>query len=112
MLKLLWTYDAGEAIESSAAIAGGTVYVGAQSKDLLAIDLATGKLLWKYRATAGIGESSPAIADSIGGAVFPEQLAGCEVDGQQILGLRPDVHRAAGNGGGRFDGFAGIVGPE
>ena len=27
-LKLLWTYDAGEAIESSAAIAGGTVYVG------------------------------------------------------------------------------------
>src|ERR1019366_7832432 len=35
MLKLLWTYDAGEAIESSAAIAGGTVYVGAQSKDLL-----------------------------------------------------------------------------
>src|SRR5271157_343958 len=27
-LKLLWTYDAGESIESSAAISGGTVYVG------------------------------------------------------------------------------------
>ena len=51
VLKLLWTYDAGESIESSAAIAGGTVYVGSQSKDLLAIDLATGKLRWKYRAT-------------------------------------------------------------
>ena len=43
-LKLLWTYDAGESIESSAAIAGGVVYVGAQSKDLIALDLATGKL--------------------------------------------------------------------
>ena len=43
-LKLLWTYDAGESIESSAAIAGGTAYVGSQSKDLLAISLATGKL--------------------------------------------------------------------
>src|SRR5262249_30001540 len=27
-LKLLWTYDAGDLIESSAAIAAGTVYVG------------------------------------------------------------------------------------
>ena len=62
-LKLLWTYDAGESIESSAAIAGGTAYVGSQSKDLLAIDLATGKLRWKYRATDSIGESSPAVAD-------------------------------------------------
>ena len=26
--KLLWTYDAGESIDSSAAIADGTVYVG------------------------------------------------------------------------------------
>jgi len=26
-LKLLWTYEAGEAIESSAAIVGGSVYV-------------------------------------------------------------------------------------
>ena len=38
-LKLLWTYDAGESIESSAAIAGQTVYVGVQSADLVAIDL-------------------------------------------------------------------------
>jgi outer membrane protein assembly factor BamB len=64
-LKLLWTYDAGESIESSAAIAGGTVYVGSQSKDLLALDLATGKLRWKYRATDSIGESSPAVDEGI-----------------------------------------------
>ena len=61
-LKLIWTYDAGESIESSAAIAGGVVYVGSQSKLLLAIDLETGKLRWKYRATDSIGESSPAVA--------------------------------------------------
>ena len=29
-LKLLWTYDAGDAIESSAAIADDVVYVGSQ----------------------------------------------------------------------------------
>jgi len=64
-LKLLWTYDAGDSIESSAAISGGTVYVGSQSKDLLAIDLENGKLRWKYRATDSIGESSPAVHDGI-----------------------------------------------
>ena len=39
-LKLLWSYDAGDVIESSAAIVDGTVYVGAGVGDLLAIDLA------------------------------------------------------------------------
>jgi len=72
-LKLLWTYDAGELIESSAAIFGGTVYVGSRSKELLAIDLQTGKLRWKYRATDEIGESSPAVAE---GAVYVGDLAG------------------------------------
>ena len=42
-----------------------TVYVGSQSKDLLAIDLETGKLRWKYRATDSIGESSPAVYEGI-----------------------------------------------
>src|SRR5690348_11399657 len=37
-LKPLWTYEAGDSIESSAAIADGTVYVGSQSSDLLAVD--------------------------------------------------------------------------
>ena len=72
-LKLLWTYDADESIESSAAVAGGTVYVGSQSKDLLAIDLATGKLRWKYRARDSIGESSPAVYEGI---VYVGDLAG------------------------------------
>src|SRR5262245_1865274 len=47
-LKLRWTYDAPEGIESSAAIADGVVYIGASNGDLLAIDLESGKLRWKY----------------------------------------------------------------
>jgi outer membrane protein assembly factor BamB len=72
-LKLLWSYDAGDVIESSAAIVDGTVYVGAGGGDLLAIDLATGKLKWKYQIGEPIGESSPAVW---GGLVFIGDLAG------------------------------------
>src|SRR6266545_7735490 len=39
-LKLKWTYEAGESIESSAAIADGAVFVGSSKGELLAIDLA------------------------------------------------------------------------
>jgi outer membrane protein assembly factor BamB len=37
--KIRWTYDAGAAVESSAAIAGDTAYVGVSTGELLAIDL-------------------------------------------------------------------------
>ena len=67
-LRVLWTYEAGEAIESSAAIADGVVYVGAQPGELHAVNLADGKPRWKYKASVeGIGESSPAVA---GGLVY------------------------------------------
>jgi hypothetical protein len=73
-LKELWTYDAGDAIESSAAIADGVVYVGSQPGFLHAINLADGKLKWKYKATEdGLGESSPAVA---GGLVYIGDLSG------------------------------------
>jgi outer membrane protein assembly factor BamB len=72
-LKLLWTYDAGEGIQSSAAIAGGAVYVGVESADLLAVDLATGKLRWKYHGQDGIDESSPLVHD---GVVYVGDIAG------------------------------------
>ena len=72
-LKLLWTYEAGDGIQSSAAIADGTVYVGVESADLLAIDLATGKLRWKYHAADGIDESSPLVHD---GVVYVGDIAG------------------------------------
>src|SRR5262245_65174951 len=65
-LRVMWTYDAGEAIESSAAIDGGVVYVGTGAGELLALDLDTGKPRWNYKA-AEIAESSPAVA---GGLVY------------------------------------------
>src|SRR3989442_4864036 len=74
-LKLRWTYEAGESIESSAAIVDGAVYVGSSKGELLAIDLETGKLRWKYATgEAGfIGESSPAVSAD---AVVIRDLAG------------------------------------
>jgi outer membrane protein assembly factor BamB len=72
-LKLLWTYEAGDSIESSAAIVDGTVYVGSEASDLVALDLENGKLRWKYHVTDGIGESSPAVHDGI---VYVGDLSG------------------------------------
>lgn len=73
-LKVLWSYNAGESVESSAAIAGGTVYVGAQPGVLVALDLASGKAKWQYTVSdAGLGESSPAVR---GDVVFVGDLGG------------------------------------
>jgi len=73
-LKLLWTYEAGDSIESSAAIVDGVVYVGSQTGDLHAVNLSDGSLKWKYRASPdGIGESSPAVA---GGLVYIGDITG------------------------------------
>lgn len=71
--RVLWTYEAGEAVESSAAIVNGVVYVGVGSGEVVALDLQTGKLRWKYKAGTAIGESSPAVA---GGAVYIGDLDG------------------------------------
>jgi len=72
-LKLLWTYEAGESIESSAAIVGGTVFVGSQKGELAAVNLENGAVYWKYQTGAPIGESSPAYSN---GMVFIGDLGG------------------------------------
>ena len=72
-LKVAWTLEAGEPIESSAAIADGTVYVGSQGGELLAVDLKTGALRWKYKTNEAIGESSPCVANGI---VYVGDLSG------------------------------------
>ncbi len=72
-LRVLWTFEAGEAVESSAAIAEGAVFVGTRA-GLVALDLATGKPRWTYKAgSLGIGESSPAVAE---GTVYVGDLDG------------------------------------
>lgn len=72
-LKQMWSLNAGEIIESSAAIADGTTYVGTGSSELIAVDLWTGKLKWKYKTKEAVGESSPAVAN---GMVFVGDLLG------------------------------------
>jgi eukaryotic-like serine/threonine-protein kinase len=72
-IKLLWTYNAGESIESSAAIVGGIVYVGSQKGELVALDLQSGAERWKYKTAGPIGESSPAV---INGVVYIGDLSG------------------------------------
>lgn len=72
-LKPLWTYEAGESIESSAAIVGGTVFVGSQKGELVALNLENGSVYWKYATGSPIGESSPAYS---GGVVYIGDLGG------------------------------------
>src|SRR5215213_6931544 len=60
-LKVMWTFNAGDVIESSAAIADGTVFVGSAAGELVALDLQTGAVRWRYRA-GEIAESSAAVA--------------------------------------------------
>ena len=72
-LKQLWTYEAGESIESSAAIVGGTVFVGSQKGELVALSLQNGSVYWKFSTGSPIGESSPAYG---GGVVYIGDLGG------------------------------------
>lgn len=64
-LKVLWTYEAGDSIESSAAITNGVVYVGSQSGELAALSLSNGSVRWKYKTTGPIGESSPCVSNGV-----------------------------------------------
>ena len=64
-LELLWTFEAGDGIESTAAIYKGVAYFGARDGYLYAVILDTGKLKWKYQALDEI-KSSPAVSkDSV-----------------------------------------------
>ena len=72
-LRELWSFEAGDAIDSSAAIADGMVYVGSHAGHLVGLDLATGAAKFKYAAGAEIGESSPAVANGI---VYVGDLSG------------------------------------
>jgi outer membrane protein assembly factor BamB len=72
-LKQLWTYEAGDSIESSAAIVGGTVFVGSQKGELVALSLENGSVYWKFATGNPIGESSPAYGN---GVVFIGDLGG------------------------------------
>src|SRR5215218_977467 len=72
-LKQLWTYEAGDSIESSAAIVGSTVFIGSQKGELVALSLENGSVYWKFTTGSPIGESSPAYGS---GVVYIGDLGG------------------------------------
>jgi outer membrane protein assembly factor BamB len=85
-LRHLWALDAGESVESSAAVAGGAVYVGTQRGELVSANLGDGRERWRYNAGNAIGESSPAVSR---GVVYVGDLGGVlhavrAADGQRV----------------------------
>ena len=72
-LKLRWSYQAKDSLESSPAVVDGTVYVGSMDSNLYAIDLATGNVRWQYQTSGPVEESSPCVR---GGVVYVGDLGG------------------------------------
>ncbi len=62
-LKVRWRFEAQEAVGSSAAIVGDSVYVGDDMGFVYALDLSSGKLRWKHKA-AEVIRSSPTVVDN------------------------------------------------
>jgi outer membrane protein assembly factor BamB len=58
-LDVLWKYSTKDSIEGAAAIVGGVVYIGSFDEYLYALDLASGKEKWKYKA--GPIKAAPAV---------------------------------------------------
>ena len=65
-LSVLWKFRTGAEVKSSAAIAGGRVFIGSSDANLYAIDLHTGEKQWSY-ATEDAVEGAPCVID---GTVF------------------------------------------
>lgn len=63
---LQWSFKTQGPVKSSAAIAGGRVFVGSDDANVYALDLASGKKIWAFK-TEGSVESSPLVLD---GRVF------------------------------------------
>ena len=64
-LKLRWSYQADDSIESSAAIVNGTVYFGSMDGSLNAVSLADGKPRWRYAVEYTTPDSSDTFASYI-----------------------------------------------
>lgn len=63
-LTVRWTFDAGEVVESTAAIADGVVYVGSDEGGLFALDLKDGSVRWNYVLDGAI-RSSPTVVGEV-----------------------------------------------
>jgi eukaryotic-like serine/threonine-protein kinase len=60
----IWTFEAEDGFESTAAVHDGSVYVGGLDGVLYSLELESGKVRWKYEATDAI-RSSPSIRNGV-----------------------------------------------
>jgi len=60
----LWSYQTGNWVGSSPAVANGIVYVGSLDGNVYALNASTGAKLWSY-TTGNAVESSPAVANGM-----------------------------------------------
>jgi len=60
---VLWTYQTGNAVYSSPAVAGGKVYIGSTDYKVYALDATTGEFIWSYQTGSQVAWSSPAVAN-------------------------------------------------
>ncbi len=63
-LRLRWTFQAGDMIESTAAVVDGTVYIGALDGSLYAIAAETGEKRWGFQAKGSI-KASPSVYNGV-----------------------------------------------
>ena len=85
-LAVVWTYEAGESIESSAAIAEGAVFVGRMGGELLSLALATvvGVGAWTLGHEAGAGDSPAQVTELQRQAFVRGVAAGAERSGRGV----------------------------
>lgn len=62
--KVLWSFQAGDRIYSTPAVASGTIYFASYDRHLYAVEAATGKQAWKLR-TGGNEMSSPVVEGNL-----------------------------------------------
>src|SRR5437879_1236627 len=65
-LSLLWSFQTGGSVKSSASIVDGRVFIGSGDSNVYALDLTSGKKIWAAK-TGGPVDSSPLVLD---GKVF------------------------------------------
>lgn len=63
--KPRWTYDAKLPVAGDLVVAGDRVFVGSRTYDLIALDAATGKELWKHYYWFSWIESPPVVRDQV-----------------------------------------------
>src|SRR3954469_8873351 len=62
--ELAWTFNGGKPVKAAAAIAQGRVFFGDDDGVIHALELATGKEVWRFKTEAGI-EATPLVLDGV-----------------------------------------------